>query len=298
MELTLLVVALLAIAAGLAVMAGSVLDWVTAHEEGLLAVARRAPDRLHLQRVAGLVVRLRPLWQFGISTALGLAVITATAAGAAKLMEDATDGDGMAVLDHPVARYVAAHRTGTLNMVMRAASTAGGPLVLGAITVVAGVALGIIWRVRGAVLLAAVTVVGNSVLTLALKQAVARPRPPLGGALAGADGYAFPSGHAATAAAAFGVLAFLCAAPLRARAARVAIWAGAAMLTTLVGISRIYLGVHWSTDVMGGWAFGALWLAVVVTGSAVAARGRGWSWGPDARREPAGFHDGHDGLRA
>ena len=154
-------------------------------------------------------------------------------------MEDVTDGDGIAALDHPVASFVAAHRTGALTAVMRAASTVGGPVVLGAVTVAAGVVLGIIWRSRGPVLVAGVTVAGNGVLTLALKQAVARPRPPLSGALAAADGYAFPSGHAATAAAAFGVLAFLCSAPLR------------------------------------GWAFGALWLAVVVTGSALLAGGRG-----------------------
>jgi membrane-associated phospholipid phosphatase len=135
------------------------------------------------------------------------------------------------------------------------------------------------------VLVAGVTVAGNGVLTLALKQAVARPRPPLSGALAAADGYAFPSGHAATAAAAFGVLAFLCAGPVRAWAARVAIWAGAAMLATLVGISRIYLGVHWTTDVLGGWAFGVLWLAVVVTASAIVTR-RGGS-----RESPGTAHD-------
>lgn len=154
-------------------------------------------------------------------------------------MEDITEGDGVAVLDRPVASFVTAHRTGVLTMVMEAASSAGGPVVLGAVTVAAGVVLGTIWRSLGPVLAAGVTVAGNGVLTVVLKDAVGRPRP------------------------------------LRSRAARVAIWASASMLTTLVGISRIYLGVHWTTDVLGGWVFGALWLAVVVTGSTVLAHGRG-----------------------
>jgi undecaprenyl-diphosphatase len=217
--------------------------------------------------LSDLITRLRPEWRFGVSSALGFAVIAAAAVAAGNLVEDVTEGDGIAALDHPVADFVAAHRSGALTVVMRAASSAGGPVVLAAITMTVGVLLGITWRSWYPVLVTGVTVAGNSGLTMVLKMTVARPRPPRGGALTSAAGYAFPSGHAATAAAAFGILAYLCVGPIRSWAARVAVWAAAAMLTTLVGISRIYLGVHWTTDVLGGWAFGVLWLAIVITGS-------------------------------
>jgi membrane-associated phospholipid phosphatase len=90
-----------------------------------------------------------------------------------------------------------------------------------------------------------------------------------------AGGYGFPSGHAATAAAAFGVLAYRCAARLASWAARVAVWAAAATLAALIGISRVYLGVHWATDIVGGRTSGILWLAIVVTGSTAFTQGRG-----------------------
>jgi membrane-associated phospholipid phosphatase len=251
----------------------------------LLAAAHRALDRLRMQRLAGLAARLRPAWLFGVSVALGLAVIASAAAGAGKLMEDVTAGDGVTALDRPVASFVAAYRTGALTPVMRAASTAGGPVVLAAVTVAVGVVLGIAWRRWAHVLVAGVTVAGNGALTMTPKEAVGRSRPPLSAALAATEGYGFPSAHAATAAAAFGVVACLCAGLLRSWPGRVAVWAGAAMLTALVGISRVYLGVHWTTDVLGGWAFGVLWLAVVVTASAIVTR-RGGS-----RESPGTAHD-------
>jgi undecaprenyl-diphosphatase len=117
--MTLIVVALLAAAGGPVVAAASVPRWAAAHRDDMLAVAGRASVRLHMQRMADLAARLRPPWLFGMSTALGLVVVTSAAVVAGVLMEDVTDGYGVAALDHPVASFVAAHRTGALTTVMR-----------------------------------------------------------------------------------------------------------------------------------------------------------------------------------
>lgn len=282
MELALIVIALLAASAGLTALAAAGLRWASGCDRDLPGAVTRAASRLRQQQrlersllvIARVRARLRPEWMPGLWVALGLLVVALTAAGAGELVEHLTAGQGMALLDHPVARFVVAHRSAALTAVMRLVSSAGGPLVLGAVTAAAGLLLGATRRSWMPVLIVGVTLAGSGGLTLMLKAALSRPRPPLRDALAPADGYAFPSAHAATAAAAFGVLAYLVAIRLRHWNAQVAVWACAAMLTALVGMSRVYLGVHWTTDVLGGWAFGLLWLTVVVSARAAGTKNR------------------------
>jgi undecaprenyl-diphosphatase len=274
MELTLIVAALLAVTAGLAIAAAYAVRAVALHRRDLVAAGTQAAGHLPVLR---LLARWRPLaarvrsgvgpgWLFGFSVAGGLSVVALAATATGTVVEDVTDGDGVAVLDRPVAAFVAAHRSGALTMVMRLVSSMGGPFVLAMVTVAAGVLAGVLRKSWGPVLVTGVTTAGGSVLTAVFKDVLGRPRPPLADAVAAADGYAFPSGHAAVAVAALGVLAFLGTAHLRSWPGRVTAWAAAAVLATLVGISRVYLGVHWTTDVIGGLAFGACWLAVVITG--------------------------------
>ena len=282
MEMTATVAALLAAAGGLVVLAASVLRSAAAHRQDLLAAGVQVANRLHLRRLAG-PRRARGVWArsrrparlLGMTAALGLLLIAAVAIGAGQLVEDAAAGGGIAVVDHPVAGFVAAHRSGWLTPVMRAVSAVGGPLILAAVTAAAAGLLSVLRRSLGPALLAGLTVAGTGGLTIILKEALGRSRPSLDEALAAAEGHAFPSAHAATAAAVFGILAYLYTARLRSWSARVTVWAGAGMLTALVGTSRVYLGVHWTTDVIGGWVFGVVWLAVVVTGWTIFTSHRG-----------------------
>lgn len=78
--------------------------------------------------------------------------------------------------------------------------------------------------------------------------------------------YSFPSGHSMLSACFFGVLAAVVTARMESRTKRAAIWAGAAILSLLIGISRIYLGVHYPSDVAAGYAAAVIWVAAVRLG--------------------------------
>jgi undecaprenyl-diphosphatase len=96
-----------------------------------------------------------------------------------------------------------------------------------------------------------------------LKQLSARPRPEIVPWLTDARGFSLPSGHALGAAFTFALIALLIAPLLHRRAARAALWTVMVVLTLAVGVSRVWLGVHWPSDVVAGWLVGggAAWLA-------------------------------------
>ena len=160
-----------------------------------------------------------------------------------------------------------------LTMIMRAASLYGGPTVL--IPVGLLVAVGFLtqrWK-RGA-LLVVVTLAGAGLLNGLLKFSFARVRPasffdyPLPGSPS------FPSGHALYAASVFGGLAVLLTARIPNLLLEIVIWAVAIALILLVGLSRIYLGVHYPSDVLAGYSIGIIWVTAVAFGDRLARRRR------------------------
>ena len=105
----------------------------------------------------------------------------------------------------------------------------------------------------------AVSALGGSTLVTALKVAVGRVRPDSRLAGAVVDGLSFPSGHATMSAAIYLTLGALIASTRARRREQAWVLGGAAAIAALVGASRVALGVHWPTDVLAGWAFGAAW---------------------------------------
>ena len=167
------------------------------------------------------------------------------------------------------------HRSASpwVTAIMIAASLYGGPSVL----VPVGVAVALAFLVRGwprGALLVIVTLAGAGLLNWLLKFSFARVRPeaffdyPLPGSPS------FPSGHALYAASVFGGLAALLSARLKHHWLRIAVWTGAALLATLVGLSRVYLGVHYPSDVLAGYSVGVIWVTAVSFGDRLARHRR------------------------
>ena len=126
---------------------------------------------------------------------------------------------------------------------------------------------GLIWLLRigkrGEAAWIAVSLIGASLIDNGLKAWIARPRPALVPHLAQVTDASFPSGHAMVSAALYLTLALMLAEGAKRWTARVAIVAFGAFLAVLIGCSRVYLGVHWPSDVLAGWSFGTAWALAV-----------------------------------
>jgi undecaprenyl-diphosphatase len=181
--------------------------------------------------------------------------------------------DATPVLDDRLRSALHSRASPGLTRVMIAASRYGGPGWLAPLGVVA--AIGFLargWR-RGA-LLVGVTMAGAGLLDSLLKLAFSRARPTAFFDYPLPLSHSFPSGHAFFAASFFGGLALLVTGRVHSRVVRWVVWLIAASLIVLVGVSRVYLGVHYPSDVLAGYAAATIWVAAVALGDRLVSHRR------------------------
>ena len=141
---------------------------------------------------------------------------------------------------------------------MRDITGLGSTIVLVMVTAVAIFYLLLIGRWRTA-LLVLVTVGGGQILSSLLKLGIDRPRPDLVSHLVDVQTLSFPSGHAMMSAVTYLTLGSMLAGIVPGRATKIYVLGVAVLITLMVGVSRIYLGVHWPSDVLAGWCAGFAW---------------------------------------
>jgi undecaprenyl-diphosphatase len=193
---------------------------------------------------------------------LGFLAITAAIAGFAALASEAREGDIFAV-DRLL--LLGFRRPGDLSTPVgplwveesaRDITALGGLTVLALVSVFATAMLVLHGRRLQAVVFA-IAVVFAQAASEVLKHLIARPRPMLVPHLDLISSASFPSGHAMMSPVVYLTLAVVLAAGAENRRVRVLLVGSAVLLVTAIGITRVYLGVHWPTDVIAGWMLGS-----------------------------------------
>jgi undecaprenyl-diphosphatase len=191
----------------------------------------------------------------GLGTAIGALIFFGW------LADEALEGDARAFDD---ATRAAVHQLASplLTAIMRGFSFVGSTIALSAGTIFIVIRFAMRKWKREAILFA-LTMIGAGLLNITLKLAFKRPRPVPFFNLSPPETYSFPSGHSLTSAVFFGALAAILTARIKSRRVKAAIWIVSTAMFLLIGLSRIYLGVHYTTDVIAGFAAALIWILVV-----------------------------------
>jgi membrane-associated phospholipid phosphatase len=177
------------------------------------------------------------------------------------IAEEMLEGD-TARFDSAVTSAIHAYSSAPLTNVMKALTMLGSSLVMGPLAILT-LTVCYIRREFHALKTLAATFVGALMLEFLLKQAFQRQRPVPFFDLPTPGSFSFPSGHALFSFCFFGGIAAVLSPRLARRGAKLALWIVAAVLIAGIGLSRIYLGVHYPSDVLAGYAVGVVWVATV-----------------------------------
>lgn len=216
----------------------------------------------------------------GLHLTLGLAVAAAALWLFGSLTDAVLDNALLVRFDVYADRMIHAQSTAAGLAFFNLMSRVGSPVTMTAIAVVGGLYLlyrG--WRTLFVTWVAAFA--GGALLERLLKSAVHRRRPPYGTQYLTGTTFSFPSGHATMSLIGCGMLLYVVFVALRPRrSVRTVLLCAGVAFVMLVGASRIYLGVHYPSDVLGGWAVAAAWLAVCISVAGIVLHRRGFTLSP------------------
>lgn len=174
-----------------------------------------------------------------------------------------TFNKGLSGFDKSLIGHVQGLESEALTPFMKGISYIGTTVPMVVLSLLIMIFLFTVLKHRMELVLFVVAVLGTKIWNDLLKNMFERDRP-VEHRLVEEVGYSFPSGHSMVAFAFYGILAFLLWRHLRTRTARTVVILLAITMTLLIGVSRIYLGVHYPSDVLGGYLASACWLGVTI----------------------------------
>jgi membrane-associated phospholipid phosphatase len=225
--------------------------------------------------------RLDPKVYLGLHVTVSFVVCALAVWLFAALVDAVLESDSIVNFDIAAAAWIHARVTPSGLRAFQVITDIGSPAFV-SVLVVAMAIWG--WRRRERVLAIGVVIIsaGEALLDVVLKAVIHRNRPEFAVRFLHRQSFSFPSGHAFGSMVVYGLLAYLLMTFYRpAHRARKVILAGIAALILSIGVSRVYLGVHYPSDVIGGFAAGIAWLSICLTGIRLA---RERSSRPDAAK--------------
>jgi membrane protein DedA with SNARE-associated domain/membrane-associated phospholipid phosphatase len=220
----------------------------------------------HPGAVAFIRERLSPGGYLGIHLTAGMILSVVFIWIFGGITEDVLTGDPLVSVDRWVLEQVHYFRTPLVTAFMSAFTALGGTRILSAGSLI--VAIYLIFKKRfDDLVIYFMAILGGSFLVFVLKTAVHRVRPHIGISLIQIGGWSFPSGHAMMSILFYGMLAYLLIRGMQSWKLKILAASAVGFVTFLIGFSRIYLQVHYLSDVLAGYAGGLFWLTISITGS-------------------------------
>ena len=203
--------------------------------------------------------RFSPEGYAGLHLTVGVLIVLLSGLCFGAIAEDVVEGDPIVQVDEHVALWFHQGTSPKMVPVARAISFFGSVGWISAVSL--GSAVFFIWRRRSLdLLLLILTMLGGSTLNIVLKHFFHRDRPVLENPIVTLSSYGFPSGHTMGATLLYGLFALLAWRNLRNRSLRLAFAWAASLWILMIGFTRIYLGAHYLSDVLGALTAGLLWL--------------------------------------
>lgn len=208
--------------------------------------------------------RLTPGHYLGLQLTCGALVLIGASWLFGSIADEVLEGEEFVALDHLISRWLNGLSTSWLTAIMMTITDVHSTRGITVLTTLTALALA--WKRYWAWLMVLlVTVPSGGLLNVLMKQAFQRARPQFEPPLLMLTDYSFPSGHTCASTLFYGVLASLLVSRIASWRARSLVCAAAVGMVVLVAFSRLYLGAHFLSDVLAGFAEGVAWLALCLT---------------------------------